>query len=88
MAYKASLVVFFLLLLVLQKFTFMVEARKSGFYPPPPVPRGKQRESPSIDDFHWFTLNRHKLMEEDAFRPTSPGHSPGVGHDHPPVFAP
>lgn len=31
-----------------------------------------------------FTLNRYKMIEKDAFRPTSPGHSPGIGHDVPP----
>ncbi|KAK6946573.1 hypothetical protein RJ641_000046, partial [Dillenia turbinata] len=31
-----------------------------------------------------FTVNPYKKMEEDAFRPTQPGPSPGVGHYAPP----
>ncbi|KAG6608019.1 Precursor of CEP4, partial [Cucurbita argyrosperma subsp. sororia] len=31
-----------------------------------------------------FSINRYKYVEMDAFRPTSPGHSPGVGHKDPP----
>ncbi|OMP07954.1 hypothetical protein CCACVL1_01186 [Corchorus capsularis] len=31
-----------------------------------------------------FRINRYKMTETDAFRPTSPGHSPGVGHNSPP----
>uniref|UniRef100_A0A0A0KWX0 Uncharacterized protein n=1 Tax=Cucumis sativus TaxID=3659 RepID=A0A0A0KWX0_CUCSA len=31
-----------------------------------------------------FSINRYKYVETDAFRPTSPGHSPGVGHNEPP----
>ena len=33
----------------------------------------------------WFTIHRYKMAEIEDFRPTSPGHSPGAGHDHPPV---
>ena len=32
----------------------------------------------------WFPINRYKMAEIEAFRPTTPGHSPGVGHDEPP----
>lgn len=31
-----------------------------------------------------FSINRYKYVEMEAFRPTSPGHSPGVGHKEPP----
>uniref|UniRef100_A0A9I9CYM7 Uncharacterized protein n=1 Tax=Cucumis melo TaxID=3656 RepID=A0A9I9CYM7_CUCME len=31
-----------------------------------------------------FSINRYKYVETNAFRPTSPGHSPGVGHNEPP----
>ncbi|KAG6591857.1 Precursor of CEP4, partial [Cucurbita argyrosperma subsp. sororia] len=31
-----------------------------------------------------FSINRYKYVETDAFRPTTPGHSPGVGHTDPP----
>lgn len=32
-----------------------------------------------------FAVNHYKNTEIDAFRPTSPGHSPGVGHGSPPA---
>lgn len=32
-----------------------------------------------------FSINRYKKIESDAFRPTSSGHSPGVGHFQPPT---
>ncbi|KAK8650386.1 hypothetical protein V6N13_140027 [Hibiscus sabdariffa] len=35
-----------------------------------------------------FTINRYKKTETEAFRPTSPGHSPGVGHLDPPPNRP
>ncbi|KAM7490821.1 hypothetical protein LguiA_033742 [Lonicera macranthoides] len=38
---------------------------------------------PNPPSINRFTLNRYKKIE-DAFRPTSPGHSPGVGHHDPP----
>ncbi|KAL4313820.1 hypothetical protein AHAS_Ahas15G0023300 [Arachis hypogaea] len=31
-----------------------------------------------------YTINDAKDGEGDAFRPTTPGHSPGVGHQTPP----
>ncbi|KAK4401054.1 hypothetical protein Sango_1211500 [Sesamum angolense] len=31
-----------------------------------------------------FRVNRFKKTETDAFRPTAPGNSPGMGHDGPP----
>ncbi|KAK4252602.1 hypothetical protein QN277_014353 [Acacia crassicarpa] len=32
-----------------------------------------------------YTTDTYKINEgDDAFRPTTPGHSPGVGHDAPP----
>ncbi|KAF9624907.1 hypothetical protein IFM89_015529 [Coptis chinensis] len=31
-----------------------------------------------------FVFNRYKKTQADAYRPTSPGHSPGVGNNHPP----
>ncbi|GFP79392.1 hypothetical protein PHJA_000082700 [Phtheirospermum japonicum] len=39
--------------------------------PDPPAPIG-------------FRFNRYKKIETNAFRPTNPGPSPGMGHDTPP----
>uniref|UniRef100_A0A7N1A5G9 Uncharacterized protein n=1 Tax=Kalanchoe fedtschenkoi TaxID=63787 RepID=A0A7N1A5G9_KALFE len=46
----------------------------------PPV--RELRVAPSLPS---FTINRYKKIEADAFRPTSSGHSPGVGHYEPPT---
>lgn len=31
-----------------------------------------------------FRFNRYKKIEKDAYRPTTPGNSPGMGHGSPP----
>nr|DAD25002.1 TPA_asm: hypothetical protein HUJ06_026466 [Nelumbo nucifera] len=46
---------------------------KSSFSKPRPAPANAG-----------FSFNRHKQEETDAFRPTAPGHSPGMGHEAPP----
>lgn len=45
-------------------------------------PVSERRMPPSLPS---FTINRYKKIEADAFRPTSSGHSPGVGHFQPPT---
>ncbi|XP_038695028.1 precursor of CEP4 [Tripterygium wilfordii] len=56
-------------------------------HPPPPVKPGvsdsSEQRPPSIDRYY-SRINRYKFTEAEAFRPTSPGHSPGVGHKEPP----
>ncbi|KAJ8755516.1 hypothetical protein K2173_019314 [Erythroxylum novogranatense] len=81
MAHKTfKLVLFVVLLLLLQyEVDLAVALRPLGIHPPA-TPRSLKPRPPPI---YWYRVNRHKLME-DAFRPTSPGHSPGVGHDKPP----
>nr|GMD71254.1 transmembrane protein, putative [Ipomoea batatas]GMD82039.1 transmembrane protein, putative [Ipomoea batatas] len=76
-----------LVLLQVQHYFELVEgsSRLSKFHPtitssPPTPPQVKLQklESPSIDGY------MAKKYELTAFRPTSPGHSPGIGHDEPP----
>lgn len=62
-----------LLLLELQFFVLIAASRNPKSHSDRPKP-------PTIGG---FALNRYKMIE-DAFRPTSPGHSPGIGHDVPP----
>ncbi|GMI95682.1 hypothetical protein HRI_003237500 [Hibiscus trionum] len=50
---------------------------------PPKAYLGKPA-APSLS----FTINRYRKTETEAFRPTSPGHSPGVGHLDPPSGRP
>ncbi|KAB1216016.1 hypothetical protein CJ030_MR4G023701 [Morella rubra] len=70
------------ILLVQQNFGSIAESRPVNIQPPA-IPRGSLTE-PNSPSTIWFTINRYKNIEDDAFRPTSPGHSPGVGHPIPP----
>ncbi|KAI3880666.1 hypothetical protein MKX03_008077 [Papaver bracteatum] len=82
---------FILLLLVLQQHGYSASARKLELHTSvagipeisslksiksPPFPAIEIRQTTPI-------IHRSKKMM-DAFRPTSPGHSPGVGHGEPP----
>lgn len=57
-------------------------SRMLNIHPPPAIPRVllKSPLPPSLD--LWYSRNDE--TGDDAFRPTSPGHSPGVGHQTPP----
>ncbi|CAK9143709.1 unnamed protein product [Ilex paraguariensis] len=64
-------------------FYLIAESRALKVHPPAmPIPTVSRPKSPSIGG--GFTINRYKNIEADAFRPTTPGHSPGVGHYDPP----
>ncbi|KAK7307395.1 hypothetical protein VNO77_40416 [Canavalia gladiata] len=86
MAKKTTLLVTcFLFLIIQHNFGLPVQAsRMLNIQPPPNVPKVLLRspQPPSID--LWYSINEDKGNEEDAYRPTSPGHSPGVGHHSPP----
>ncbi|GKV10506.1 hypothetical protein SLEP1_g21856 [Rubroshorea leprosula] len=75
------------MILLLQQHFQLIAASRSPMFHPPAIPRAsvmrKPIRPPAID-FNGFTINRYKMIQSDAFRPTSPGHSPGVGHDEPP----
>lgn len=84
MAHTTFMLTFFMAIFLLQlNFGWRAASRPVGIHPPA-IPRGSliMPKPPSI---HWFTINRYKKVEADAFRPTSPGHSPGVGHEQPPA---
>ncbi|KAJ9707680.1 hypothetical protein PVL29_002635 [Vitis rotundifolia] len=49
----------------------------------PAIPGDASRKLEPLS-IHEFVINRFKMIETDAYRPTSPGHSPGVGHLAPP----
>ncbi|CAJ1930814.1 unnamed protein product [Sphenostylis stenocarpa] len=57
-------------------------SRMLNLHPPPDIHRVLLRSPlpPSLDS--WYSINDEQ--SDDAFRPTSPGHSPGVGHQTPP----
>ncbi|MCL7046035.1 hypothetical protein MKW94_013828 [Papaver nudicaule] len=83
---------FIFLFLVLQQHCYTASARKLEFHTSseagipkinslmsiksPPLPTIEVKQTLPI-------IHRSKKIE-DAFRPTSPGHSPGVGHGEPP----
>ncbi|CAN1779629.1 hypothetical protein LINPERHAP1_LOCUS14808 [Linum perenne] len=58
---------------------------------PPPAPEGggliqKLIRPPTVAKVGLaYRHNRYKKMDHVAYRPTTPGHSPGVGHDEPPT---
>jgi hypothetical protein len=80
MAEKTMLLTFLLLIIIMQQNVGPIEAsRLLNVHPPPTIPKSPQ--PPSLD--YWYSINDDK-GGDDAFRPTSPGHSPGVGHQTPP----
>ncbi|CAK9138799.1 unnamed protein product, partial [Ilex paraguariensis] len=46
------------------------------------IPTPSRPKSPATTG--GFTINRYKNMETEAYRPTTPGNSPGAGHNGPP----
>ncbi|GMH22828.1 hypothetical protein Nepgr_024671 [Nepenthes gracilis] len=76
---KMTLLVVFILLLH-QQFISIEASRARGIFPPP-TPRPVVNPQASTDGFR---INRRKVVETEAFRPTTPGRSPGVGHVDPP----
>ena len=69
------------IILLQQNFSAIAALRPAGIHPPT-FPRGSQSK-PKLPSTGWFTINRYKMAETEAFPLTTPGHSPGVGHDHP-----
>lgn len=66
-------------LIMQHNFGSVAASRGLNIHPPPAIP--KSPLPPSLD---WYSINDDKGGQGDAFRPTSPGHSPGVGHQAPP----
>ncbi|KAK2355321.1 hypothetical protein P8452_75462 [Trifolium repens] len=79
---KTIMLSFLVYLILVQNFGLM-EVLGKNVEAPPAIPRVLLR-SPQAPSFGWYTKNDDKDGQGDAFRPTSPGHSPGVGHDTPP----
>nr|KYP54415.1 hypothetical protein KK1_000603 [Cajanus cajan] len=86
MAEKTMLLTCLLLLIIMQhNFGLSVQASRmlNNIHPPPATLLLKSPQPPSLD--LWYSINDEKGNDQgDAFRPTSPGHSPGVGHQAPP----
>jgi len=72
----------FLVFLILQHNFDSIEASRNNIPTPPAIPTSPQ--APSV---YWYKPNSDTIGgggDGDAYRPTSPGHSPGVGHETPP----
>ena len=77
------LTIFMVIILLQQNLSAIVASWPVGIHPPTfPIGSLSKPKPPSTG---WFTLNRYEMAEIEAFHPTILGHSPGVGHDHPPV---
>ncbi|KAI4327908.1 hypothetical protein L6164_020317 [Bauhinia variegata] len=83
MAEKTILLTCLLFLLLQHDFSSVAAARQLHIHPPGAIPRVSLK-SPIAPPLAWYTRNPYKVNEEDAFRPTCPGHSPGMGHESPP----
>ena len=70
------LTIFMVIILLQQNLSAIVALRPTGIHPPT-FPRGSQSK-PKPPSTGWFTINRYKMVEIEAFRPTTLGHSPGV----------
>jgi len=75
MAQKTIVLTFLFFLILQHDFVLLTESRKNFHIQPPAIPRSPQHPIHTTSD---------ESVPGDAFRPTSPGHSPGVGHDTPP----
>lgn len=84
MAKKTIMLSFLVFLILVQNFGLM-EVIGKNVEAPPTIPRALLR-SPQAPSIGFYTKNDDKDSQGDAFRPTTPGHSPGVGHDSPPNF--
>ncbi|KAG4951806.1 hypothetical protein JHK85_045673 [Glycine max] len=81
MAHKTILLSFLVFLILQHNFGSMEASRKRiNIHPPPAIPRSPQ--PPSV---YWYIPNDDNVGGGDAYRPTSPGNSPGVGHETPPT---
>lgn len=82
-AFLFSLVAGVVILLHLQMDLAEAASRQLHIHPPP-FPNKLSLRNPKPPSFILYGINRYKYTESEAFRPTSPGHSPGVGHKDPP----
>ncbi|BAT75208.1 hypothetical protein LR48_Vigan01g159900 [Vigna angularis] len=81
MAQKTIILTFLFFLILQHEFALLEAARKNIRIQPPAIPRSPQHPT-------WYTTNEESdNPPRDAYRPTSPGHSPGVGHNEPPTQA-
>ncbi|KAL7150572.1 hypothetical protein ABFS83_05G122000 [Erythranthe nasuta] len=78
------LAMYIVLLVLLQHFGHTSAYDRLRKIQPPraPLQDSNKRNPPAV--IIDFRLYRYKKMQIEAFRPTTPGNSPGMGHDTPP----
>ena len=77
--HRAQVITLYACMLLLHGHFVWIEAsRQPKFHPP--------ANSKLVSSIGGYSSNRYKKIETEAFRPTSPGHSPGVGHHDPPGY--
>ncbi|EYU29125.1 hypothetical protein MIMGU_mgv1a022124mg [Erythranthe guttata] len=78
------LLLFIVILVLLQHFGHVsAYDRLRKIQPRDPLDQDSNKQNPPAEIIG-FRLNRYKKIQTDAFRPTTPGNSPGMGHDTPP----
>ncbi|KAJ6937945.1 hypothetical protein NC652_012283 [Populus alba x Populus x berolinensis] len=83
---RSFILTFFTVVLLLLHQHFDLTAASRPLHIHSPAIPGSGSEPPPTDVHdRWYRINRYKNLESDAFRPTTPGHSPGVGHENPPA---
>ena len=70
------------ILLLQQNLSPITASRPTDIHPPTFSKGSLNKPKPPST---WFTINRYKMVKIEDFRPTTPGHSPSVGHNHPPI---
>ena len=70
------------ILLLQQNLSPITASRPTDIHPPTFSKGSLNKPKPPST---WFTINRYKMAEIEDFRPTTPSHSPGAGHNHPPI---
>lgn len=69
------------LLLLVTQHLYLAPARKVESI----SPHGSSVVKPKAPSSRGYVVLRYKKSEVEAFRPTGPGHSPGMGHGGAPV---
>ncbi|EEF42541.1 conserved hypothetical protein [Ricinus communis] len=87
MANRAFLLTLFAIsfLLLHQHLDSAVASRPLHMHPPAIISQGSLKRPLPPSTALLYSINRHKFTETEAFRPTAPGHSSGVGHGNPPA---
>lgn len=64
-----------------KNFGLISASERPNIHPPAPLRALKSLKPP---ESHGIIVNQYKKIQSDAFRPTTPGPSQGMGHDGPP----